>query len=137
MPTKIRDEIRDSTENAVWAEKVLQCPPQTGAPASGSVHRLTLLSLLPSLIPVPQEPVPPPCATDKPARSRLALRVRLLRTARGWSQETLAEQSGLHRNYVGHIERAELNAGIDNLEKIARAFGLTLCALLAPDAAHR
>ncbi|MDA8382837.1 MAG: helix-turn-helix transcriptional regulator [Betaproteobacteria bacterium] len=65
------------------------------------------------------------------------MRVRLLRAARGWSQEMLAEQSGLHRNYVGHIERAELNAGIDNLEKIARAFGITLCALLAPDAARR
>jgi len=68
-------------------------------------------------------------------RKLLAKRVRLLRVGRGWSQEALAAASGLHRNYIGHVERAELNVGLDNLEKIARAFGVSLCALLEPDAA--
>ncbi len=67
-----------------------------------------------------------------PARETLARRVRLLRAARGWSQENLGDESGLHRNYIGHIERAELNAGIDNIAKIADALGVTLCALLGP-----
>ncbi|MHB8453880.1 MAG: helix-turn-helix domain-containing protein [Acidiferrobacterales bacterium] len=66
-------------------------------------------------------------------RKLLAKRVRLLRVGCGWSQEALAAASGLHRNYIGHVERAELNVGLDNLEKIARAFGVSLCVLLEPD----
>ena len=65
------------------------------------------------------------------SRDLLARRVRLLRAARGWSQEVLAELSGVHRNYIGHIERAEINAGLDNLEKIAQAFDMQVHALLA------
>ncbi len=68
-------------------------------------------------------------------RKLLAKRVRLLRVGRGWSQEVLAAESGLHRNYVGHVERAELSVGLDNLEKIAAALGVSLCTLLEPDAA--
>lgn len=55
---------------------------------------------------------------------------------RGWSQEQLAEASGLHRTYISLIERAECNASLDSLERIADAFGLSLPELLgAPDAA--
>ncbi|MHB8428638.1 MAG: helix-turn-helix domain-containing protein [Acidiferrobacterales bacterium] len=64
------------------------------------------------------------------SRDLLARRVRLLRAARGWSQEVLAELSGVHRNYIGHIERAEINAGLDNIEKIAQAFDMQVHALL-------
>ena len=140
MSTKTRGEIPDSTEQALWAGRVLRRPPQDNAPPPQGAHRLTLLSLLPSLIPLPQESSPSaggPTMPSPRARDRLALRVRLLRVGYGWSQENLAEQSGLHRNYIGHIERAELNAGLDNIEKIARAFGITLCALLDPDAVNR
>ncbi len=55
------------------------------------------------------------------ARKRLAQRIRLLRTNRGWSQEVLAELSGLNRSYIGAIERAEHNIGLDNIERIAHA----------------
>ena len=140
MSTKPRNEPQDSTEKVRWAERILRRPPQVGADPPQGEHRLTLLSLLPSLIPLPQDPslsAGGPAVPGLPARDRLALRVRLLRAERAWSQEDLAEQSGLHRNYIGHIERAELNAGLDNIEKIARAFGITLCALLDPDAANR
>ncbi len=64
------------------------------------------------------------------SRAMLARRVRLLRVARGWSQEVLAELSGVHRNYIGHIERAEINAGLLNLEKISMAFEIPVHALL-------
>lgn len=64
------------------------------------------------------------------ARKRLAQRVRLLRTNRGWSQEVLAELSGLNRSYVGAIERAEHNIGLDNIERIAHALDTSIRALL-------
>lgn len=64
------------------------------------------------------------------ARRRLARRVRLLRIARGWSQETLAALSGLHRTYIGAVERAERNISLDNIEKIAGAFDLPVSVLL-------
>ncbi len=64
-------------------------------------------------------------------RQRLAHQMRMLRFKRGWSQETLAEVAGLHRTYISGIERAERNVGLDNVEKIAAAFGLPISELLA------
>ena len=55
---------------------------------------------------------------------RLGRRIRVLRAERGWSQEVLAELAGLHRNYIGHVERAEINMSVAQLARIARAFGL-------------
>ncbi len=74
-----------------------------------------------------------PSQDPNPTRHLLALRLRLLRTLRGWSQETLAEQAGLHRTYISGIERAERNLGLDNLDKLAQAFEITVCDLLMPD----
>lgn len=64
------------------------------------------------------------------ARKRLAQRVRLLRTNRGWSQEVLAEISGLNRSYIGAVERAEHNIGLDNIERIASALETSVPELL-------
>lgn len=64
------------------------------------------------------------------ARKHLAQRVRLLRTNRGWSQEVLAELSGLNRSYIGAVERAEHNIGLDNIERISLALETTVPALL-------
>ncbi len=66
------------------------------------------------------------------ARCLLARRVRLLRAARGWSQEVLAELSGLHRSYISGIERTRRNVSLDNIEKIAHAFELSLNQLFDP-----
>ena len=66
-------------------------------------------------------------------KQRLGKRIRHLRAARGWSQEVLAELAGLHRNYIGHVERVEVNAGLVNLEKIARAFEISVHELLKMD----
>lgn len=47
--------------------------------------------------------------------------IRRIREERGLSQEELAALAGLHRAYVGQIERGEKNIGLKNLENIAKA----------------
>ena len=54
-------------------------------------------------------------------RKRLGKQIRALRHAKGWTQEELADRSGLHPTYIGGIERGERNVGFDNLIKIAAA----------------
>jgi transcriptional regulator with XRE-family HTH domain len=56
-----------------------------------------------------------------PDLKRIGRRVRELRLAAALSQEELAERCGLHRTYVGGIERGERNVGILNLLQLARA----------------
>ncbi|UMY20018.1 helix-turn-helix transcriptional regulator [Methylobacterium organophilum] len=53
-----------------------------------------------------------------------------MRLQRGLSQEELASQAGLHRNYVGGIERGERNVSVDNIGRLARALGVTPSTLL-------
>lgn len=64
------------------------------------------------------------------ARLRFANNLREARLSRGWSQEDLAEESGLHRTYVGSVERGERNISVDNMECLAKAVGVELIELL-------
>ncbi len=50
--------------------------------------------------------------------------MRARRIELGFSQEKLAELTGLHRTYVGSVERGERNVSIDNMERIAGALDL-------------
>ena len=58
-------------------------------------------------------------ATDP--RAIFGNRVRRLRLERNLSQEKLAELAGLHRNYVGGVERGERNIALVNILRLARA----------------
>jgi transcriptional regulator with XRE-family HTH domain len=71
-----------------------------------------------------------------PAIVSLGLRVRDLRLALDWSQEHLAELADLHRNYVGAVERAELNPSFGNVVRLATALGTTVCGLYPDDGSH-
>ena len=60
--------------------------------------------------------------------------MRLFRGERGLSQEALAARCGLHRTYIGGIERGERNVSIDNIERISQALDCRVTDLLAEDA---
>ena len=53
-------------------------------------------------------------------------KVHKFRKERGYSQEELAYRSGLHRTYIGMIERAEKNITLLNIEKIANALKVSI-----------
>ncbi len=65
----------------------------------------------------------------EPVTRRFGRRVRALREAKGWSQESFAEECGLHRTYIGGIERGERNVGLVNVERIAMALGVEIADL--------
>lgn len=64
------------------------------------------------------------------ATGRLAAHMRSLRRQKGWSQERLAEETGLHRTYIAGIERGLRNPSLKNIVKIAQALDVTPAALL-------
>ena len=56
--------------------------------------------------------------------------VRKYRKLAGLSQEDLAYTAGVHRTYIGMIERAEKNITLINIEKIAKALNIEIGVLL-------
>lgn len=61
----------------------------------------------------------------KTLQKQFGERVRELRLARGLSQEELAFKSGMHRTYLGGVERGERNPSLKNIVAIAEALGIT------------
>lgn len=57
--------------------------------------------------------------------------VRRLRAARGFSQESFAQEAKLNRAYMGGIERGQRNVGVVNLYRIAEALNMSLTELFA------
>ena len=53
-------------------------------------------------------------------------KVREERARLSLSQEELASRAGVHRTYIGMIERAEKNITLENIEKVAKALGLKI-----------
>jgi transcriptional regulator with XRE-family HTH domain len=63
-------------------------------------------------------------------RKQFGKRLRELRREAGLSQEQLGFKSGLHRTYIGSIERGEQNLSIDNIHKLAKALKMSPKELL-------
>lgn len=61
----------------------------------------------------------------------LSLAIKQRRQELGMSQETLAEQAGLHRTYIGDIERGLRNVSLKSIEKLAKALQIPISELFA------
>lgn len=66
------------------------------------------------------------------AREALAANIVALRHEKGWSQEVLAFECGLHRTFIAHVERLARNIALDNIERIAQALDVEPYELLRP-----
>ena len=67
---------------------------------------------------------------DQPLINAFGKRIRTLRTARGLSQEQLAELTGFHRTYIGMIERGERNLSLSNIGVFAKVFEMSVSELM-------
>lgn len=63
-------------------------------------------------------------------RKALSNNLKKLRRRKGWSQETLAAEAGLHRTYVSGVERGDRNPTIEVIAKLAKALGVRPADLL-------
>ena len=72
---------------------------------------------------------------EKECLRAFGMRVRLLRTARRWSQEDLAQRAGITRNAVSSAERAAGEVGLGRVWRLAVGLGVPLPDLVDPDAA--
>ena len=61
---------------------------------------------------------------NKQILQKFGRRVREERDKQGISQERLGQLAGVHRTYIGMIERAEKNITLTNMQKIAKALGM-------------
>jgi transcriptional regulator with XRE-family HTH domain len=64
-------------------------------------------------------------------RQKFGRAVRRLRTAAGFSQESFADAIGVHRTFMGSVERGETNISLDNIARIAKGLRITLADLFA------
>ena len=67
---------------------------------------------------------------SKTTLEKFGEKVREERHKQGFSQEELASRAGVHRTYIGMIERAEKNITLESIEKVAKALGLKISEFL-------
>ena len=63
------------------------------------------------------------------AQEQLGMRIRFLRQQRRWSQEDLASNANINKNYISDLENGRRNASLEILERIAVTFGISLAEL--------
>jgi XRE family transcriptional regulator, regulator of sulfur utilization len=76
--------------------------------------------------------MPPAKGKPTPVTLKFGAHIRKLRYAREWTQEDLAEHSGLNPVQISHLERGRNEAKISTILRLAKAFGITAGELLKP-----
>jgi transcriptional regulator with XRE-family HTH domain len=79
-----------------------------------------------------QVKMPPTKGKPSPAAVKFGVRVRELRNAKEWTQEDLAERSGMNVVQISHLERGRNEAKISTILRLAKAFGISASELLKP-----
>jgi transcriptional regulator with XRE-family HTH domain len=64
-------------------------------------------------------------------QKQLGARIRRLRERKAYTQESFADRVGLHRNFMGAVERGQQNLTLKSLQLIARGLGTTMSKLLS------
>jgi transcriptional regulator with XRE-family HTH domain len=64
-------------------------------------------------------------------QGKLGLRIRRLREKRGYTQESFADLCGLHRNFMGAVERGRQNLTLKSLRIISKGLGVSMAKLLS------
>ena len=64
-------------------------------------------------------------------QSQLGMRIRRLREKRGYTQESFADVCGLHRNFMGAVERGQQNLTLKSLRILAKGLGTSMSKLLS------
>jgi transcriptional regulator with XRE-family HTH domain len=67
----------------------------------------------------------------KEIQKQLGMRIRRLRIRKGYTQESFADTCGLHRNFMGAVERGEQNLTLKTLRIIATGLGTNMAKLLS------
>ena len=65
-------------------------------------------------------------ARKDPTLLKLGKNLRKARESRGWSQEEMAARCGVHRTYVGSVERGEYNVTVLTLKKMTKTLGISV-----------
>ena len=65
-------------------------------------------------------------AKKNPTLLKLGKNLRKARESRGWSQEEMAARCGVHRTYVGSVERGEYNVTVLTLKKMTKTLGISI-----------
>jgi XRE family transcriptional regulator, regulator of sulfur utilization len=65
-------------------------------------------------------------------RRTVGEQIRAYRKQAGFTQEQLAEKADLHHNFIGEVERGNLNISLDSLVKIAKVLKVTVAELVSP-----
>lgn len=60
------------------------------------------------------------------AQEQLGMRIKFLRKQRRWSQEDLALESNINKNYICDLENGRRNPSLDVLERLCFAFQISL-----------
>ena len=68
---------------------------------------------------------------DKDILIKFGKKVRQERIKKGYSQEAFADKVGVHRTYIGMIERAEKNITLLNIKKLADGLGISVSELMS------
>ena len=63
------------------------------------------------------------------AVEQLGMRIKFLRKSKGWSQEDLALEANVNKNYICDLENGRRNPSLDILERIAKALNISLSEL--------